>query len=464
MPTASQARIMMGSSANLQKRICTTVTCFPIAKISTPGKNGYGNSGYCYNNTKFDNLTTSKNPFVIPARRQTQLLSRGNDSPRTVSFHQELDINGHDGILSFDRKSRTFRWLISSSSAHDILVTEKKSEMSAELSEHDYEKDETPPCPSPSRFDSPVSIDDYDENVLESNTYYFKTENPSSANARKGRKRAHTAPPSLIRTPLLKPQLEEAPPGGVPLSNRALVTVNRTALRKKYRETKDILIPSFGFSSRDVPGVETKVLETKETPVHERVQEVEEPQCLDVATITDSPTHNETTQETYFENCSPTHVEKHLSRHCSRLLPETETETQSGCLAVCFNIDGSDSHSLSHRDVKDIIEEQTGVKVKYMQYDPVGMRLPDSLTRARWVTTLFNAEDQEFLASRGLTWNDTYIVIHKYDDTFLHNDRVSRDIHKEVKWLNNFQKKTQKGEGKSVYNFEKFKEHISNFL
>lgn len=331
MPTASQARIMMGSSgnpatwtANLQKRVCTTVTCFPIAKISPPKNDGYGNSSYCNNtsrfNSKFDSITASKNPFVIPARRQAQcqLLSRGNDSPRTASFYQELDINGHDGILSFDRKSRTFRWVISSASAHDMLVDEK---MDAELSEHDYERDETPPCPSPSRLDRtyhyhhssrPVSVELEDYSELDSKpfTRHHKASGSSSARVRPTRRRAYTAPPSQNRRPFLEAELGLELQSGktsthsVIRSNSAISTVNRKAARSTHRLSIGLDIPSVSFSSvcvsENMSNENFEPISKSESGVKTAIHQPEEP--TDSSPISPGPDISTQTQAEKTEN------------------------------------------------------------------------------------------------------------------------------------------------------------------
>ena len=92
----------------------------------------------------------------------------------------------------------------------------------------------------------------------------------------------------------------------------------------------------------------------------------------------------------------------------------------SNPFAVCLSFREGDE--FSHKEVKDLLEANIGLKVRSVQYDPVSVRSPDTSadTRSRWIISYATPTECEFAVSKGLELEGDKIAIKFLDDVMMY--------------------------------------------
>ena len=78
----------------------------------------------------------------------------------------------------------------------------------------------------------------------------------------------------------------------------------------------------------------------------------------------------------------------------------------------CFR----DNEERSHKEVKDLILEQTGLTITGLQFDPVNLRATKPGIRSRWIADFSSVTDAEMFIRIGLKTGKDKMIIYKFDD------------------------------------------------
>jgi len=81
---------------------------------------------------------------------------------------------------------------------------------------------------------------------------------------------------------------------------------------------------------------------------------------------------------------------------------------------VCFSL--KDNERRSHRELKHLIQQQTGVHLTRMTYEPLTVPSGGAASRNRWQVTTGSVKDIETLLLKGLQVDDNQIVVMAADE------------------------------------------------
>ncbi|KAL4222625.1 hypothetical protein ACF0H5_018666 [Mactra antiquata] len=96
----------------------------------------------------------------------------------------------------------------------------------------------------------------------------------------------------------------------------------------------------------------------------------------------------------------------------SLLLRPSTARASSRPLSAVFSF--RDNALTSHREAKSLIEHQTGVKVKSLQFDPAGVRSHRE-QKSRWIVDLYSDWDLHAVIDKGLISGKDRLFFYKYD-------------------------------------------------
>ena len=84
--------------------------------------------------------------------------------------------------------------------------------------------------------------------------------------------------------------------------------------------------------------------------------------------------------------------------------------------SVVFSMRKKDKYS--HKDIKDLIENETGFKARSIQYDPVNVRAGSSEVTSRWIVQFGCLYETYSILQKGMKINGEKIVVRKLDDIY----------------------------------------------
>lgn len=106
-------------------------------------------------------------------------------------------------------------------------------------------------------------------------------------------------------------------------------------------------------------------------------------------------------------------------------------------LAVCFSL--KDNENMTHKELKNHIEAEMGVKVMRLQYEPLSVRSGDPSVNGRWLATMRNLFEVDTLLRKGFYMNGNHMIVKRWDDICekeCRNYRYMQDINNERERLN----------------------------
>ncbi|XP_062566945.1 uncharacterized protein LOC134229249, partial [Saccostrea cucullata] len=106
-------------------------------------------------------------------------------------------------------------------------------------------------------------------------------------------------------------------------------------------------------------------------------------------------------------------------------------------LTVCFSL--KDNENLTHKELKNHIEAEMGVKVMRLQYEPLSVRSGDPSVNGRWLATMRNLFEVDTLLRKGFYMNGNHMIVKRWDEICekeYRNYRYMQDINNERERLN----------------------------
>lgn len=86
-------------------------------------------------------------------------------------------------------------------------------------------------------------------------------------------------------------------------------------------------------------------------------------------------------------------------------------------LTLCFSLPKNEKYT--HEEVKNMLEEEFGCKLKTLQFDPLSVRSGDTIVRNRWIVVVESQNEVDRMVNTGFRLDDVLIVVKTLDEVLL---------------------------------------------